>query len=122
MHPYLVWFGIFPFFFGVVCVRVCGFGDIHTQLTGIQIDSTMTDNVENKDSMITAYTRISPDSSDLRFIKIVKFQHHVDKTLTSIPFPSPLPNNTSASNHINLKHLMIKQYNWERKLCNDCIM
>lgn len=63
----------------------------------------MTDNVENKDSMITAYTRISPDSSDLRFIKIVKFQHHADKTLTSIPFPSPLPNNTSASNHINLK-------------------
>ena len=68
----------------------------------------MTDNVENKDSMITAYTRISPDSSDLRFIKIVKFQHHADKTPTSIPFPSPLPNNTSASNHINLKHLMIK--------------
>lgn len=82
----------------------------------------MTDNVENKDSMITAYTRISPDSSDLRFIKIVKFQHHVDKTPTSIPFPSPLPNNTSASNHINLKTSDDKKYNWERKLCNDCIM
>lgn len=61
----------------------------------------MSDNVENNNSMISAYTRISPDSNDLHFIKIVKFQRQADKTPTSIPFPTTLPNNTSTSNNNN---------------------